>query len=98
MSDAQRPTYLCMFTLPKPQPEHARIDGIVGACCSNDFNRFSAGNTMVYVFQAARPPHTLDFSRVLMAEDQFMFFELGDYFASQGYGAVRGWLNSHGIR
>lgn len=91
-------TYLCLFTLPKPQPEHARISEVISACCGGDFKRFVSGNTLGFVFQSSKPPHSLDFSRVLMADDQTMYFELADYFAAQGYGAIRGWLNSHGFR
>ena len=46
---------------------------------------------------AARP-HSLDFSRVLMNDDQSLFVVLDVGYASgAGFGGLRGWMNSHGI-
>ena len=48
-------------------------------------------------FGAARP-HSLDFSRVLMNDDQSLFVVLDVGYASgAGFGGLRGWMNSHGI-
>ena len=91
--------YMAIFSLGRPQAEHARIDDVIGACCGRDMQKVMIGSkAVVYVFESEKPPHSLDFSRVLMNDDQSLFVVLDVGYASgAGFGGLRGWMNSHGI-
>lgn len=88
--------YVAIFQLPKPTLEHGKIDDVLRDASGNDFKKVVLGaNTVVYLFDSNAKPHTFDFSRIMHTGDEVAFFEVGEYFTSNGFRTLAGWLNSH---
>lgn len=88
--------YIAIFQLPKPNREHAKIDEVIRDASGNDFKKVVLGaNTVVYLFDSSTRPHNFSFSRIMHTGDEVAFFEVGDYFTSDGFRTLAGWLNSH---
>lgn len=91
-----RRTYLDVFLLPKPKPEHRGIVEVIRSVSGGDFKAAFVGSGAIgYVFTSESMPWQISFSKIIMNDDSVLITELGEKFAHQNLGAVEGWLKSH---
>ena len=90
------PRYIAIFHLPNPTYEHAKIDDVIKDASGDIFKKVVLGSaTVFYLYDSHIRPHDLSFSKILLTGDEVAFFEVGEYASLIGFGALRGWLNSH---
>lgn len=87
--------YLAVFSLPKANNEHAKIADVIRDASKGDFKQFPVPGGIAYVFASEVKPWNISFSKILMNTDSVFIMEIGEEFDMQGFGAMKGWLNSH---
>lgn len=87
--------YFAIFRLPAPSHEHAKITDVIRDVSNGDFKQIAVPGGIAYVFASETKPWNISFSRVLMNTDSVMIFEIGQETEFSGFGAVKGWIDSH---
>lgn len=96
-----RKTYLAVFVLPKPEPEHKRIVDVIKDVSGGDYKAAFFGgsdrgaNCAGYLFTSELPAWKISFPKVLMNNDSVLIVELGGDFQHQNLGMAAAWLKSH---
>ena len=88
--------YLAVFKIAAPTNEHGKISDVIAAASNNDYKKVTIGaNCVVFAFATKQPPHSLDFSKIMVNGDEVIFVEVESMPYTDGFSYLKGWFNSH---
>lgn len=89
-------TYLAVFLLPKPRPEHKQLADIIKDVSNGDCKAAFVGSGCIgYLFKSHLMPWQISFSKVLFNDDSSLIIEVGETFSHQNLRAAENWLKAH---